>query len=413
MPSEYLTTRSSCRVCGESELYPVLDMGEVPPANGFVDDAETDEVLFPLEVVSCRSCSHVQLKHTVSREFLFSDYPYFASSSGSIPEHFRAYGEMLERRYLDEGDLAVDIGSNDGGLLAGLSEGVRRLGVEPAENVAAAAEERGVPTETEFFDPETARRLRDEYGPADVICANNVLGHIDDLRGFLEGIDELLAEEGAFVVEVPYLVDLVTEAQFTTIYHEHISYFSIRSFSALVEPYGMAIADVERLDRHGGSIRVHVRRQQSEATVSEYVEDLRALERARGLGETETLDRFAERVRQKKDALRQLLFELTEDGASVVGYGASAKGNVLLNYCDIGPDRIDYIIDEMEAKQGTYSPGMNVPVRSPDAFREDDPDYALLLAWNYWDLIREKESEYLDDGGRFVVPTPLPDVRNE
>lgn len=387
----------------------MLDMGELPAANGFVADPSEETLTFPLEVVSCTSCSHVQLRYTVSREHLFSEYMYFATDSGSIPDHFFSYGEMLERRYLDHGDLAVDIGSNDGGLLASLSDDVDCLGVEPAKNVAQVAEERGVTTITEFFNPATARAISDEYGPVTVLTANNVVAHIDDLHEFFESVDILLEEDGTLLVEVPYLIDLLSETQISTIYHEHLSYFSIASLSTLVEQYEMTITDIERLDRHGGSIRVHVQRN-TVATPTLYVADLLSLEEAMGASDPEILDSFETRAQQKRRGFQNLVSNLHDAGHSIVGYGASAKGNVLLNYCDIGSEEIDYIVDSMPAKQGTYAPGTNIPVRSPEAFRSDPPDYALLLAWNYRDLIYEKESDFLDSGGRFIVPTPNLDV---
>lgn len=414
MSTEHLTRQSSCRICGHSDLNSVLDLGEVPPANGFVDDPQDDEKFFPLQVVFCRKCSHVQLQHTVSRSFLFDEYPYFASSSGSISEHFQSYAAMLEQRHLDSGDFAVDIGSNDGGLLAALSDNIDRLGVEPAENVAAVARERGVPTMTEYFDPKTASDIRESSGPADVICANNVVAHIADLHKFFDGVNELLAPEGVFVMEVPYLLDLVSESQFSTIYHEHLSYFSIASLSTLVEAHDMFIAAVERLDRHGGSIRAHIQKRGTDAPrqFQQQVRDLRRLERAHGLSDPSTLDQFADRVRRKRDAIRSLISDIAETDVTIVGYGASAKGNVILNYCDIGPDQIDYLVDEMEAKQRMYSPGQGIPIRSPEVFRADPPEYALLLAWNYWGLVREKESAFLDQGGTFVLPSPYVDVRS-
>lgn len=398
-----------CRLCGADDFHPVINMGQMPPANGFRDTDSDDERYFPLEVVVCGSCSLVQLKHTVSREFLFSDYPYFSADSGSSP-HFESYAEMLRDRYLDDGDLVVDVGSNDGGLLACLDDDVGRLGIDPAENTAEAAEDRGITTVTEFFDGETAESVRETHGSADVLCANNVVAHIDDLHGFLTGVDELLAEDGVVVIEVPYLLDLVTETQLSTIYHEHISYFSIESLTNLLGKRDLVLTDIERLDRHGGSVRVHARRSSAADGESRQVTNLRALERSSRLNHPDTLDRFRARAERKRQTLRDLVIDLA-DGNRVVGYGASAKGNVLLNYCDLGPEHLEYIVDAMSAKQGTYSPGQNVPVRAPEAFRDSHPDYALVLAWNYADAIRDQETDFVDDGGDFVLPTPMADIR--
>ena len=405
---QHCTVREKCRSCGSERFKDVLDMGEMPPANGFRESPDEPEASYPLEVIVCESCLLVQLRHTVDRAFLFSEYPYFSAASGSSP-HFESYADELERRYLDEGDLVVDIGSNDGGLLACLSPEIDRVGVDPAENTAEVAEDRGITTVTEFFTESTAQEIRDTYGEADVLCANNVLAHVADLHEFFEGISLLLAPEGSVVIEVPYLRDLVAETQLSTIYHEHLSYFSLTSLTTLADQYDLVVTDVERLDRHGGSIRIHLRRQTVDWESSQ-VENLRVLERASGLTDPDALARFGDCAEEKRTTIQRLFSELTKD-ERVVGYGASAKGNVLLNYCDLNTDEISYIVDAMPAKQGTYSPGRGIPVRSPDAFRDDDPAYVFVLAWNYWDSILEQERAYRERGGRFVRPTPMPDIR--
>jgi SAM-dependent methyltransferase len=408
--SELSQTCHECRVCGEDSLYPFLDLGSMPPSNGFVASPDEEEQFFPLEVVVCDACNHVQLQHTVDREFLFSEYHYFSSASDPLLEHFGAYADAVESKYLDDGDFVVEIGSNDGVLLSQFGETISTLGVDPAENVAEAARERGVETITELFAPDVAETIVAEYGTADAVCANNVVGHIDDLHGLMEGLDTLLAPEGVFVMEVPYLIDLLSNHQFDTIYHEHISYFSVRALERLVEQFDMQVVDVDRVDVHGGTIRAHIQRQSADRTPERIVSDLEHLELAMGLDRRETYDDFADRVERTRTRINTLLDLLDDEDVSIVGYGAPAKGNVLLNYCDIGPERLDYLLDTTPKKQGTYSPGMNVPVRSPEAFQDDPPEYAFLLAWNYKTAILEKEAAYRESGGQFVVPIPYVDV---
>jgi len=402
--------RSECRVCGTDSLYPFLDLGAMPPSNGFLSSPDDDEQFFPLEVVVCDSCDHVQLQHTVDREYLFSEYHYFSSASEPLLEHFGAYADAVESRYLDDDDFVVEIGSNDGVLLSQFGEAISTLGVDPAENVAEAAREKGVETVTELFSPEVAGRIRADYGEAAAVCANNVVGHIDDLHGLMRGLDTLLEPEGVFVMEVPYFVDLLSNHQFDTIYHEHLSYFSVRSLSRLVEQFDMQVVDVDRMDVHGGTIRAHVQRQSAERSPARIVRDLESLELAMGLDGRDAYDEFAERVEQTRTRIDTLLDRLAGEDVSIVGYGAPAKGNVLLNYCDVGPETVDYLLDTTPKKQGTYSPGMHIPVRSPGAFHDDPPEYAFLLAWNYRSAILEKESDYREEGGSFVVPIPYVDV---
>lgn len=410
MSNDNCYRRERCRVCRRSELYPFLDLGQHPPANGFVESPDVTEDFFPLEVVVCESCNHVQLQFTVERERLFSEYHYFSSASDPLFEHFGAYADAVSSRYLGDDDFVVEIGSNDGVLLSQFEDSVSTLGVDPAANVAEAAEERGVETLTAFFTPDVAVDIQAEYGDADAICANNVVGHIDDLHGLMEGIDTLLADDGVFVVEVPYLIDLLNNHQFDTIYHEHISYFSVRALSSLVEQFGMELVDVDRVDIHGGTIRAHIQRESADRTPRQIVEDLRTLELAIGLDRLDTYDDFADRVERTRSRINALFDRLNSDDVSIVGYAAPAKGNVLLNYCDIGPETLDYLTDTTPAKQGTYSPGMNIPVRAPDAFHENPPDYAFLLAWNYKDAILQKEANYREAGGQFVIPIPYVDI---
>lgn len=405
---EAFERRTECRVCLARELVEFLDLGEIPPANGFIDTPDVDESSFPLVVSVCENCKHVQLAYTVDRELLFSEYHYFSSRSAPIEDHFERYAEDVEQTYLDDtDDLVVEIGSNDGVLLQ-FFEGYDRLGIEPAENVAAVAQDRGIPTKTDFFSESVAEETYAEHGAADVIMANNVVGHIDDLQSLMRGVDTLLSDDGTFVIEVPYFVELYNGNEFDTVYHEHISYFSMQSFVALAERHDMVIGDVQRVPVHGGSVRIHMQRS-STAQRAQLVDDLLSLERAMGLDQVETYHSFAAEIEEYRTQIRSLLHELADDDATVVGYGAPAKGNILLNYCDIGTDVIDFIIDTTPAKQGTYTPGTNIPVRPPDALDEADVDYVFLLAWNYRDAILKKEAD-LRETTPFVIPIPHLDI---
>lgn len=394
-----------CRVCGSERLYEFLDLGEMPLTNAFLESADREAEWFPLEVVYCVSCTHVQLKHTVDRSHLFSEYPYQSSASDSIPAHFTEYVEEVRSRFLSPGDRVIEIGSNDGTLLRTFDEDVDVIGIDPAMNIASFAREKGVETVTELFDSRTASDVRQEFGTASVMIANNVLGHVDDLYDFMSGVDHLLETDGTFIIEVPYLLDLLDKVEFDTIFHEHISYFSITSLQRLVEQFGMCISDVKQVDTHGGSIRAYVR-YESQCAVSKSVKSLGLLENARGVDEPKTFDQFARAVRQRATHIRELIEHVAESGYSIVGYGAPSKANILLNYAEVDAGHIDYVIDTTPMKQGTFMPGTKIPVREPRVFHENPPDYALLLAWNYRETILEKEVEFRERGGHFLVPTP-------
>lgn len=410
MGNDYRTI-ASCRICGSGSLHEFLDLGEVPPVNSFLESPSGEETTYPLEVVVCEACNHVQLKHTVRRSLLFENYSYFSSASEPIVEHFGDYAKTVEKRYLTTDDLVVEVGCNDGVMLHQFSDSVRTVGVEPAKNVAETARERhDLNVLTEFFGEQAAESVRDEYGTASSIIANNVLGHVDDLHDVMRGVETLLEEDGIFVIEVPYLVELLNDVKFDTIYHEHISYFALGPLAELFSQFGMEVFDVERLDVHGGTIRIYAQRSENDRATSDYVKDLFALEETLGLDSLVVYDEFREKVKQRRKQLTKLLDEFAEQGYSIVGYGASAKGNVLLNYCNIGPETVEYIIDTTPAKQGTYSPGMHIPVRDPSTFRDPYPDISLLLAWNYRDTILEKEQSFRESGGRFVMPAPHVDV---
>jgi len=322
--------------------------------------------------------------------------------------HFAGLAQDLMHRFgMPSEALVVDIGSNDGTLLENFQKhNMETLGIEPADNIAELAVSRGIETLNDFFNESFARRICAERGQAKVLLATNVFAHVHDLEDLLRGVSCLLADDGIFAIEVPYLVDMLSNLEFDTIYHEHLSYFAVHPLVTLFSRFGMGIVEVERISVHGGSLRIYV--QKSADSSSPSVAELLELEAELGLGSLEPYQKFAEEVAQVRGELVSLLQALKTQGARIAGYGAPAKGNVLLNYCKIGTDILDYATDTTPFKQGRYTPGMHIPVFPESRFHEIPPDYALLLAWNYADEILRKEEGYRRAGGKFIIPIPKP-----
>ena len=404
--------RARCRVCGSEKLHKFLSLGPTPLANNFLGEEQLDEaeLYYPLDVYFCSNCYLVQLLDVVSPEVLFKEYAYVTGASKPMQAHFTGLAEdVIENFKISKDSLVVDIGSNDGTLLQCFSKfGLRMLGIEPASNIARLAEANGISTVNEFFDEESAVKLRKEYGSADIITATNVFAHVDNLESILSGINHLLSNNGVFIIEFPYLLNLLNNMEFDTIYHEHLSYFAVHPLIYLFRKFEMEVVDVRQIPVHGGSIRVFVQR--SPKRQSQTVTKLLLMERKAKLDSLKTYTKFAERVALVREKLVKLLKTLKNEGARITGYGATAKGNTLLNYCKIGTDVLDYISDTTPFKQGCYTPGMHIPIFPEEKFHEDPPDYALLLAWNYADAILQKEEEYRQKGGKFILPIPEPKV---
>lgn len=386
-----------------------------PLANRYVAPEELGEpeVFYPLVTYVCDICLLVQLPPTVNPETLFSDYAYFSSYSDTWLEHSRRYAEeMIERFELGASHLVMELASNDGYLLQYFAgAGIPVLGIEPAANVAQAAEEKGIPTLVRFFGEETARDLVRDGKRADLLAANNVLAHVPDLNGFVKGIEIALADGGVATFEFPQLLELIKRNAFDTIYHEHFSYFSFMAVQRVFAAHGLTIFDVDELSTHGGSMRIYARRTGDKGEpVSARVDALLEKERQAGLDDPETYTAFAEQVVETKRNLLNLLIELKSGGRSLVGYGAAAKGNTLLNYCGIGPDFLDYTADRSPHKQGRYLPGTHVPIHAPERIAETKPDYVLILPWNLLDEIMGQLAHIREWGGRFVVPIPRAEV---
>jgi hypothetical protein len=403
----------SCRSCGSSSLEPVLSLGSTPLANSLLTDAalDRDEPRYPLDLVFCSACTLVQITLSVPPEDMFEEYAYFSSFADTVVDNAREISTRLVReRNLGSDDLALEIASNDGYLLKNyVAAGVPVLGIDPARNIATVAEEHGVPTLCDFFGREVAQQLRDEGRRASVLHANNVLAHVPDVNGVVVGIATVLADDGVAVIETPYVRDMVDELEFDTIYHEHLFYYSAHALRALFERNGLTIVDVEHLPIHGGTLRVFAA-PTAHATPGPAVADLLAAERDAGMTEIGYYQDFAANVERLTEQLRALLGSLKTGGASIAAYGAAAKGATLLNYAGIGTETIDFVADRNVHKQGRYMPGVHLPIVDPAELLVRNPDYLLLLAWNFADEIVVQQAEYAARGGRFIVPVPEPRV---
>jgi len=386
-----------------------------PLCESFLTKEELDgaETYYPLHVYVCDKCFLVQLNEYVGPESIFREYAYFSGYSSSWVEHAKTYCAMITRRLqLDDSSLAVELASNDGYLLQHFAPlGVPALGIEPALNVAEAAREKGVETVTEFFGEALARQLSAQGRSADLIIGNNVLAQVPNVNDFVEGIRVLLKPEGVVTLEFPHLEKLIDENQFDTIYHEHFSYFSLTTVEKVFAKHDLCLFDVEELATHGGSLRIYARHAEDRANASgPRVAEIKSHETTAGLTTIETYSAFAEQVRETKRALLELLITAKREGKQIVGYGAPAKGNTLLNYCGIRQDFLDYTVDRSPHKQGRFLPGTHIPVYAPEKVDETKPDYILILPWNLKDEIMAQMIHIREWGGKFVVPIPYAEV---
>lgn len=404
----------ACRSCAASGLKIVLSLGEMPPSNALLTEAQLDvpETRYPLDLALCQACGLAQITVTVDPVELFGEYAYFSSYSSTMLAHAESLvGRMVEERKLGPESLVMEIASNDGYLLQYYTRlEVPVLGIDPAKNVVEAAEERGVPTLCAFFSSGLAEELRGSGRRPDVLHANNVLAHVPDPNGVVRGIGRVLADDGIAMIETPYVRDLVERLEFDTIYHEHLFYYSLTAMDQLFERNGLRIVAVERIPIHGGSLRVFARPAAAAPTSRPAVAALLEEEARLGLATLDYFEGFADRVEVLRGQLLALLGELKDEGHRIAAYGAAAKGTVLLNAFGIGTERIEFVADRSEYKQGRYMPGVHIPIVGPEALLAEMPDEVLLLAWNFADEILEEQAEYRMHGGRFIIPAPVPEV---
>ena len=406
--------KNECRICSSNNLELILDLGKQPPSNAFIkkENLEKHEDKFPLRLYLCKECYLLQLLDIVDKEILFKEYLYMTSASKPIVNHFKNYAFDVYEEFLKkiENPLVIEIGSNDGSLLKEFKKlGTSVLGIEPAKNISKIANDAGITTENTFLNYDIAKKISLKK-KASIIVGNNVFGHVEDLKEFMKCIKILSKEKGIFIFEVPYLVDLIQKLEFDTVYHEHLSYFSLIPLMRLMEEFDLEIFDVKKQKVHGGTIRVFVSQKNNfKSTIG--LKKLIDFEREFGINKVQTYQKFSENVKELKNKLKNKLLEFKKEGKIIFGYGAPAKGNVLLNYCNIGTKFLDYIIDTTPLKQGLYTPGMHIPVKSDkEKIEKPSQQIALLLAWNYEEAIINKEELFLKNGGKFLIPIPTPKI---
>jgi 2-polyprenyl-3-methyl-5-hydroxy-6-metoxy-1,4-benzoquinol methylase len=410
-----MTSAAQCRFCSRSTLHSFVDLGLTPLSNAFVREEHLGkhEAFYPLHAYVCASCFLVQLEQFESPEHIFGDYAYFSSFSSSWLAHAERYAHQVTSVFgLDEHSNVVEIASNDGYLLQYFKQsGIRVLGIEPAGNVAEAAIERGIPTIIDFFGSKLAAELARQGRGADLLIGNNVLAHVPDLNDFVSGMKRLLNENGIITMEFPHLLQLMLHNQFDTIYHEHFSYFSLLTVKHVFARHGLVIFDVEELSTHGGSLRIYAKHE-ADGTKQE-TERIRKLieqERTYKLDTLQAYLVFSEQVKQVKRDIWKCLIGLKNKGKQVVGYGAPAKGNTLLNYCGVGKDVIDYVVDRNPYKQGLHLPGTRIPIHPPERIRETEPDVVIIMPWNLSDEVITQTGYIRQWGGQWLRLIPEPEV---
>ena len=414
MSNGFLTKRKTCRLCGSEDLKSALRLNSTPPANEFVKKNELEKVqnLYPLELFLCQSCSHVQLLDIVDPRILFSNYVYVSGTSSVFRKHFHDYYHWVNKFVMINNDsLVIDIGSNDGTLLKIFKDnGVKVLGIDPALEIAKKASESGIKTLPFFFDIALAKKIRNEYGSAKVITANNVFAHADNLLEIIQGVKDLLSDDGVFIFEVSYLVDVLNKTLFDTIYHEHLSYHNVTSLKKFFEKNGLELKIVEQVNSHGGSLRGLVTKNINTAYKNSSVDALLKLENEMDIDKLETYYKFNQKINIAKNEVNNFLNDAKKHGKKIAGFGAPAKATTLMYHFEFTSHLIDFIVDDSPLKQGLFSPGYHIPVFSTDVLYEKKPDFALILAWNFADSIIASHQNYLKQGGKFIIPLPIMEI---
>jgi SAM-dependent methyltransferase len=406
--------RSECRFCSNLLSHTFVDLGMSPLSNAYLklDTINKAEKFYPLHTYVCDNCFLVQLEEFETPDHIFSDYAYFSSYSETWLRHAENYTELMTQRFsLNANSQVIEIASNDGYLLQYFQkQNIPVLGIEPAANVAKVAEEKGIPSLVKFFGVSTAKELVAQGKQADLLLGNNVLAHVPNLNDFVAGMKIVLKPDGILTMEFPHVLQLILQNQFDTIYHEHFSYFSFLTVEKVFADHGITLFDVEELPTHGGSLRIYGQHNDGKKPISDRVSKLKTKEIDAGLEQRSTYLGFGEQVKATKRHLLSFLIDIKNQGKSVVGYGAPAKGNTLLNYCGIRTDLLDYTVDRSPYKQGLFLPGTHIPIYHPDKIIETKPDYLLILPWNIKDEIIEQMSHIREWGGKFVVPIPKVEV---
>ncbi len=401
-----------CHICGSEGVKPFLSLGETALANSYLsrEQLSMPERKFPLEVAFCGNCKLVQLTCVVPPELLFKHYLYVTSTSNTFRVHFTRYAEDVASEFnLDKNSLVVDIGSNDGLLLKGFQKsGVNVVGVEPADNLAELASRDGVETINDYFKGSVVDRILSSKGKADVVTANNVFAHTTTIHDIAKNVRRLLKDEGVFIIEAAYFVNMLRDMTFDGIYHEHLFHYSLTPLDYFFRNCGMQIFRVEVVPSHGGSLRVFVKKAESLRQVDSSVASMLQQEKGLGIHDFKTYEAFAKRVYANKEKLVKMITELKAQGKSIAGYGAPAKATTLLSFCNLGSEVIDCIVDDSPLKQGLYLPGMHIPIVSSESLDKKQPDYVIILAWNFSEEILKKTKKYADAGVKFIVPVPEP-----
>ena len=405
---------TKCRMCDSPRLYDFIDLGFAPPSDALLtkDELQEPEVFFPLHVQQCEDCGLTQTVYAVDPALMYGEkYKYESSMTQTGMAHFFSMAaSIVDACKIPPDSLAIDIGSNVGVLLEGFRrKGLRVLGIDPAPRICKIANGRGIETWQEFFRPEVARRIVQEKGRAQVVTGTNVFAHIDDKSGLVDSLNTLLAENGVFVIEVPYLIDLIENLEYDTIYHEHLEYMSLKPLVLFFGRHGFEVVNVERYEIHGKSIRVFVARK-GERPVQPAVAAMLKLEEEKGIYRREVLEKFSRDVAESAFMLRNLLNELRSAGKRVVGISAPAKGNTILNYCKIGPELVQYMTEKSVIKRGSFTPGMHIPIVGDEMLLTDKPDYGIIFAWNFAAEIMKNNQAFAQQGGKFIIPIPTPRI---
>jgi len=408
--------KQNCRICNSENLEKVVELTPTPPGNNFLKKEEIGiikEEEFPLELHFCESCKHIQLGHVVDPTFLFrNDYSYVSSTSKVFVNHLNDYVDHVEQIFnLSKDSLVVDIGSNDGTCLNFFkNKEMRVLGVDPASEIATLANQKGIETIDDFFSLKLAREISKDYGKADFITSHNACAHIDDLGGIIEGVEHLLKDDGIFVMEVGYFVDVFSNLWFDTIYHEHVDFHTVAPLKKLFRNYKMQLFKVERISPQGGSIRVFAQKNSGTQTKDESINQLIKIENDLGLNVSEELKGFEKEINFLKDKFQDIVYKLKREDCSIAAFGAPTKATTLCYHFGIEKDDISYIVDDNPLKQGLFSPGKHIPVFSADKIYEETPNYIIILAWNFAESIMKAHMRFSEQGGKFILPMPNPSI---